>query len=340
VSPPATRGLVTAVVASYNHSRFLTRRMDSLLAQTYPHLEIIVIDDCSPDDSVTVLRRYANARNVQLIERERNSGWVAVSNDGVGLAKGEYVIFANCDDACDPRMIERLVDALERAPSADIAFCRSRMVDADDRVLGDDLEYQHPAFRARCVTDTLIPARKMGRHLLYGCVISNLSAALFRRSTFERVGLLTSEYRACSDWDLFFRIARVADVAYLAEPLNQFRQHATTIRSRMKERETYQEYFRLLFAEARHLDLSRAERRQFRTHAMRLWSGHLIAPSLRGLANFPYHLRLILGLDPRALSWLPWAMLLRVLELVRKVWQRVFGAPRTAITPHDVQSSR
>ena len=67
-------GLVTVVVASYNHARFLTRRMDSLLAQTYRQLEIIVIDDRSPDNSVEILRRYESDPRVNLIVREQNGG--------------------------------------------------------------------------------------------------------------------------------------------------------------------------------------------------------------------------------------------------------------------------
>ena len=87
-------GLVSLVVASYNHARYLPRRMESLIAQTYPDLEILVIDDCSPDNSVEVLRRYADHPRVQLIEREQNGGWVAVSNQGLALARGELVLFA------------------------------------------------------------------------------------------------------------------------------------------------------------------------------------------------------------------------------------------------------
>ncbi|HEY6925279.1 MAG TPA: glycosyltransferase, partial [Steroidobacteraceae bacterium] len=306
------RGRVSAVVASYNHARFLQQRMDSLIAQTYPDLEIIVIDDCSPDNSVEILRHYEHHPRVKLIVRERNGGWVAVSNQGIELATGEFVIFANCDDACDPRMIERLVTGLQVNPTAGIAFCRSKLVDANNHVLGDDREYQNAKFRTLCATDVLIPGAQMGQLLLYGCVISNLSAALFRRTCFEAAGNLSCDYRACSDWDLFFRVAKRFDTAYIAAPLNLFRQHATTIRSRMKERETYQEYFRVLLSHGASLHLSALERARFRTHIMFLWAVHLMSPSLQGLADLPYHLRLLLRLDPLAVMFLPAGIALRI----------------------------
>jgi len=319
VSTEVKRGRVSAVVASYNHARYLQQRMDSLITQTYPDLEIIVIDDCSPDNSVEILRRYEHHPRIRLVVRERNGGWVAVSNQGIDLATGEFVIFTNCDDACDPRMIERLVTALQANPTAGIAFCRSKLVDSDNNVLGDDLEYQDAPFRTICATDVLIPGARMGQFLLYGCVISNLSAALFRRACFEAAGNLSSDYRACSDWDLFFRMAARFDIAYIAEPLNLFRQHATTIRSRMKERETYQEYFRVLLSHGASLQLSTLERARFRTHIMFLWAVYLMSPSLRGLADLPYHLRLLLRLDPLAVMFLPAGIALRIGNLARKL---------------------
>jgi glycosyltransferase involved in cell wall biosynthesis len=304
--------------------------MDSLISQTYQNMEIIVIDDCSPDNSVEILRGYADHPQVKLVLRERNGGWVAVSNQGIELANGEFVIFANCDDACDTRMIERLVAALEENPTAGIAFCRSLLVDASDRVLGDDRDIQKPPFRARCAIDALIEGAEMGRFLLYGCVISNLSAALFRRTCFVEAGNLTSDYRACSDWDLFFRMARRFDVAYVAEPLNLFRQHETTIRSRMKERETYQEYFRVLLSHAAPMNLTPLERARFRTHVMFLWAVYLTSPSMRGLADLPYHLRLLLRLDPMSVVFLPAGIALRFGDITRKLLAVVSGKQEKA----------
>jgi GT2 family glycosyltransferase len=174
------------VVASYNHADFLSRRMESLIGQTYADVDILVVDDKSPDNSVEILRRYESHPQVRLVLREENGGWVTVSNQGVDMSCGEYVLFANCDDDCDPRMVERLVDALQRHPSAGIAFCRSSMVDEQDRVLGDDFSIREGKFRERCSKDTLLSGQEASRFLLHSCVIPNLSAALFRRGCFER----------------------------------------------------------------------------------------------------------------------------------------------------------
>lgn len=311
-------GLVSLVVASYNHAGFLTKRMDSLLAQTYQNIEILVIDDCSPDNSVEILRRYETHPNVRLTVREKNGGWVTVSNQGVDMSSGEYVLFANCDDDCDPRMIERLVATLEQHSSAGIAFCRSLMVDEEDHVLGDDFVIRETAFRKRCAGDTLLSKDEATRFLLHSCVIPNLSAALFRRECFSAVGYLSAEYRVCCDWDLFFRVAARYDIAYVAEPLNRFRQHKTTIRSSTRDRVVYEEYFRLLLGQIRKLDLSAFERMKFRTHVMYLWAVHWIAPSTTGVTNLPFHFRQILRRDPLALLFAIPGGLMRVAEVLWK----------------------
>ncbi len=321
MTPSQQCGRVSLVVASYNHADFLSRRMDSLVSQTYPDIEILVIDDKSPDHSVEILRRYEANPKVRLILREQNGGWVTVSNQGVDLSSGEYVLFANCDDDCDSRMIERLVDALQRNPSAGVAYCRSLMVDENDRVLGDDFTIRETAFRKRCAVDTLLSGAEATRFLLHSCVIPNLSAALFRRECFYRVGKLSDDYRVCCDWDLFFRVAAQYDIAYLSEPLNRFRQHRQTIRSVTKDKVVYEEYFRLLFGEIARLDLSFRERTRYRMHIMYLWMVHLSSPSLNGLSNLPYHLGRVFQLDPWALLFFVPACFARAGDLLLKVFR-------------------
>jgi glycosyltransferase involved in cell wall biosynthesis len=311
-------GLVSVIVASYNHAEYLVQRMDSLLAQTYKDFEIIVIEDVSPDNSLEVLHRYENNPLVKLVVRERNGGWVKVSNQGIDLARGEFILFANCDDACQPQLIERLVAAMGANPSAGIAFCRSLLVDEHNRILGEDFATREASFRRLCAADRLISGSKMSRFLLNSCVIPNLSAALIRKKCLVEAGGFCSDYRVCSDWDLFFRVTARHDVAYVCAPLNRFRQHPTTIRSLTKERIVIEEYLRLLLSCVARLDLSFTERCRYRTRIMYLWAVHLISPSWSGLRNFPYHLQKVIELDVFALPFLLPALALRAGSVLGK----------------------
>lgn len=328
MTPEGTPGLVSVIVASYNHARFLPRRMESLLQQTYDNLEILVIDDCSTDNSLEVLRRYEQHPKVRLVVREQNGGWVTVSNQGIDTSSGEFVIFANCDDDCDPRMIERLVTGLNDHQTAGICFCRSLLIDERDAVLMDDYAGREPAFRERCANDTLISGNEMTHFLLGSCVIPNLSAALFRRSVFARSGQLSADYRVVCDWDLFFRVVEFYDVFYVAEALNRFRQHDTTIRSSTKERVIYEEILRLLLGQLKLHRVGAAARSRFRTRIMLLWAEHLMGPSTTGLRNFRYHLGRVAAYDLAALPFLVPALLLRSGDLARKLIRRRSWAKR------------
>src|SRR5580658_2738439 len=105
---------VSVIVPNYNHARFLRRRVDTILAQTFQDFELILLDDCSTDESRSILREYASEPRVRLEFNEANSGtpfkqW----NKGVRLAQGEYVWIAESDDYADAQLLERLVGVLD-----------------------------------------------------------------------------------------------------------------------------------------------------------------------------------------------------------------------------------
>lgn len=317
-------GLVSVIVASYNHAEYLVQRMDSLINQTYQDIEILVIEDCSTDKSVEVLRNYESHPKVKLIIREKNGGWVAVSNQGVEMSVGEFIIFANCDDSCDPQMIERLVEGMHKNPTAGISYCRSLMIDEDGKSLGDDFLGRERLFKLRCNNDVLLNRKEMSRFLLNSCVIPNLSAALFRKECYITSGALKSAYKVCSDWDLFFRVAENYDVAYVAQPLNKFRQHKTTIRNSTKEMILYEEIISLLLSQITSLDLTFIERIKYRLHVMFLWSVYILRPSISGMESFLYLLKVVLRLDPIAIVYFPLALILRVIQLPLKAINKIY----------------
>ena len=311
--------LVSVIIPSYNHSVFLDRRMESLLTQTYSNLEIIIIDDCSTENNLEILKKYLSDPRVKLISRVNNGGVSAVNNQGIELSSGEYIIFAQCDDACESQMIEQLVNSLDLNPSVGISFTRNLMIDESDKVLGNDFTIRQKAFRNRCISDTIISGSEMSRFLFHSCVIPNMSSVMFKRDCLNKIGLFSLEYKACLDWDMFFRIARNYDFYYISKPLNHFRQHSKTIRSKISRRDTYNEFFHVLLPEISKNKFSALDCFKFRFNVMYLWAVDLIKPSFIGFSNFFYHLKQVWLLDPLALILLPFAILKRLLEAPGKL---------------------
>src|SRR6185437_16633828 len=127
---------VSVIVPNYNHALYLPKRMESILRQTYQDFELILLDDCSTDDSRAILSQYAGDARIRVEFNELNSGVFKQWNKGVRLARGEYVWIAESDDYADERLLERLVSILDADPSVAFAYCRSWRVDEDDRLNG------------------------------------------------------------------------------------------------------------------------------------------------------------------------------------------------------------
>src|SRR5690348_11158747 len=128
---------VSVIVPNYNHARFLRKRIESILAQTVQDCELILLDDCSTDDSRLILNQYAGDPRIRIEFNEMNSGspfkqW----NKGVRLAQSEYVWIAESDDFADVSFLEKLCGALDGEPDAGFAYCRSWRVSVDDEVKG------------------------------------------------------------------------------------------------------------------------------------------------------------------------------------------------------------
>jgi glycosyltransferase involved in cell wall biosynthesis len=310
-------GLVSVIVASYNHASFLARRMDSLCSQTYKNVEIIVIDDCSPDDSRKILAEYECDPRITLINRTANAGWIEVSNQGLQLAKGEFVLFANCDDYCDDIMIEKLVFALQKNASVGVAYCRSLLVDVDGNNIGDDFNIRERSFQLKCATDSLILRCEMQKFLLKSCVIPNLSCALFHRDCFSNTKGFSADFLICSDWDLFFRISKRFDFFYVSSAHNRFRQHALTVRSAHKGKVTMDEYFEIILGNMREIEIDFRLKCRVRFEIMCLWADHILDADLKGWRDFNHHLHKVKILDVIALLFLPAGLFFKLTKRIK-----------------------
>ena len=222
---------VSIIIPNYNHARFLRQRIESVLGQTYQDFELILLDDCSTDESRLILAEYADHPRVQIHINEINSGntfkqW----NKGVRLAEGEFVWIAESDDYADKKLLERLIAALTAEPNISIAYCRSWRVSEESELDGLADSYLDPV---RWASDYSADGRQecQDYFMLYN-IIPNASAALCRKSLYERVGGADERLRLCGDWKLWASIALHGKVSYLSEPMNYFRFHTSTVRGK------------------------------------------------------------------------------------------------------------
>ncbi|MFN7610919.1 MAG: glycosyltransferase, partial [bacterium] len=221
------------IVPNYNYARYLELRLQTLLGQTLTPDEIILLDDASTDDSLTLVEAIAAHSPVPIrIERSvRNSANPFVQwSRGLELATGDLVWIAEADDYCEPTLLETLAAELADE-SVVMAWCDSVMVDADGR--GSGALYKD-YYGRQYGQKWQLHFKADGRELVDDCllvenVVPNASAVLFRRHAVRFDLEAIRNYRFSGDWWFWLSMALQGRVAYRADPLNYHRRHAHSV---------------------------------------------------------------------------------------------------------------
>jgi glycosyltransferase involved in cell wall biosynthesis len=200
-----TSPAVTVLMPVYNADRFVTETVETILAQTFWDFEFLIINDGSTDRSEQILRDYA-ARDVRIrLVSRPNTGYVAALNEGLGLARGEFVARIDADDLSGPRRLELQVERMRREPDLVALGSNASAIDEDGLPLGD---YSVPS------THEEIDAS----HLRGSSAIHH-PAVMLRPEAVKRVGGYRRHLMPCEDFDLWLRLAEVGRVANLSENL-------------------------------------------------------------------------------------------------------------------------
>ena len=201
---------VSVIIPAYNSADFLGQAIDSVLAQTFMDLEIIVVDDGSTDRTPEVSAQYSD--HITYI-RQSNSGNAAARNRGVAEARGRWLCFLDADDLWEPRKLERQLLDLLRHPEWLISFVRARKFfeSGESEPMPEDPSESE-------LWDRLVFYQQFG---------SSHSGMMLRASCFEQVGGFDDALRLSVDWDLFIRLADRYRMRVLPEFLVHHRQHSS-----------------------------------------------------------------------------------------------------------------
>jgi len=177
-----TKPLVSVIVPAYNCERYLAAALDSIFAQTYRPVEVIVIDDGSTDRTAQIIAGYGD-RVVSL--RQDNSGPAAARNTGLDHARGEFISFLDADDLYHPEKLARQMALFDRHPAMEMSIC------AVENFWDGDPAEEASQLRKREL-----------RKVFIGVVVQ---AVLVRRSVFDKVGRFKADLRFCEDTDWYLR---------------------------------------------------------------------------------------------------------------------------------------
>lgn len=204
---------VSVVIPTYNRAGSIIQSVKSVLRQSFEDIEVIVVDDCSSDDTVDVLSRIEDQR-LRVVVHDENAGAGAARNTGIRESRGEYVAFQDSDDEWLPEKLAKQLSVLgERGADWVAVYCGLLIVKDVNQREGDRT-------RIRYVPDGSVEQLEgdLVRPLVDRSFIST-QTLLVRRDALEAAGQFDESLPALEDWDYILRIAQVGKIAFVDEPL-------------------------------------------------------------------------------------------------------------------------
>lgn len=200
---------VSVIVPSYNHAPFIKECLESALSQDYPDLELIVIDDCSSDNSVEIAQSIGDPR-LQVRKNSKNLGAYATQNRAMDMAAGDYIAVLNSDDVWRPGKLQKQIELFEKHSDAGLCYTLGDQIDERGKKLPIDQHLHWP----KTTSQDLLPFMLSSNRLLASSVLFRKGAVRFEESL-----------RYSGDWVAWLSLVEKANALCVSESLVGWRQH-------------------------------------------------------------------------------------------------------------------
>lgn len=208
---------VSVIMPCFNHARFLSDSIRSILQQTHPDLELIIIDDCSSDGSGEIIKRFAlQDSRIRPIRHECNQGLSKSRNDGLRIAGGQFIAFCDSDDIWEPDKLEVQAGLLGDRPDYGLTYCDTTIVDQKGLPTGQRFSERFP-----------LPKTPSG--WMFGNLVTrnfiNIQSVLMRKECLQRIGYFDEQIELVQDWWYWIQLSRHYRFLYSPKPLARYRVH-------------------------------------------------------------------------------------------------------------------
>ena len=245
---------VTAVIPNYNYARFLPGRVESILNQTYPISELVILDDCSSDDSEKVIRQILEHTKIthpdlkiNFFQNKLNSGSVFEQwAKAFEKVSSDYLWICEADDLCDRNFLDACMKGFDKNPKVLISYTDSKMIDDSGNTLMKSLRswsgydgYDH--WKQSYINHG---QDELKNYLAINNTIINVSGVVFKRQkNVDYAGFLKSaaSLKLAGDWYFYAKILQFGDIAYCAEPHNFYRLHSGSVSDKTDNMTHYRE---------------------------------------------------------------------------------------------------
>lgn len=220
---------VSVIITSYNYEQYIKEAIESVLNQTYSDFEIIIIDDCSTDNSVNVIKQF-NDERIKFIQNEQNIGLKGSMQRAISICTGDWIAFLESDDTWFPETLEKRLEYIKKYTQVGIIF-------NDVLEFGDEkwlLAVKKNFERVR----KILNKKTFPKNIFYDINLHNLiltfSSVMIKRELFENLNFETP-IDSLLDWWIYIHIAYNTDAYYMKEKLTKWRQHRQSYITRKKK---------------------------------------------------------------------------------------------------------
>ena len=211
--------IVSVIIPTCNRERFIPRSLGSVLNQSFEDYEIIIVDDCSEDNTGEIVSKYDDKR-IRYIRHKKRMGGSAARNTGIRNSNGLFIAFLDDDDEWLPEKLCLQIELFIKRPELGMVCTGYFYI--------DDI--------TKKVLKKFSPEKKgfIYKDLLETNCLGTTSTAMIRKECFGRVGVFDEDLPACQDWDMWLRISKMFEIDFLGQPLVKFFIHKNRITRNIK----------------------------------------------------------------------------------------------------------
>lgn len=228
---------VSVVVPNYNYEKYIDKRIETILTQTYPVYELIILDDMSTDNSVTVIdKKLAGVRvkypdlKVQFVVNEKNSGKAILQwKKGFELATGDYVWIAEADDLSSRRFLSEAMKGFDD-PEVVMSYTESKLINSYGVILTPNFRWSRDREKTGHYKESYVKngLREIEEIMAIRCTIPNVSAVVFKKDgkiPYLRYFDEAAKFSQAGDWYFYTKVLEHGKISYNKKALNKFRIH-------------------------------------------------------------------------------------------------------------------
>lgn len=246
---------VSVILPNYNYQDFVCERIDSILRQSYPVYELIILDDASPDNSVEVIKKKIEEvkdttdTKIYFYPNEKNSGCVFDQwKKGFEYAKGELVWIAEADDSCEPNLLEELVKPFEDKDMI-ISYCESARIDENNMLIRDNSADLYDMCSTGEWKGGFVHDGKYEiiHHLSILNTILNASSVLWKNGDYSDIFEEAKKFEVAGDWWVYYKLLEKGKICFVDKPLNYYRKHSKSVSTNVKAKKEFSEIVKIQY---------------------------------------------------------------------------------------------